>query len=244
MFLPAARRDEGENGATRDMTLTTRLAIAMILLVAIAVSAVGWLSYRDLEQGLLPRVLDRLETHGRLVATDLESGSRNAPGDIIIFRDLAAVVGLMRARMSGGMDPVDATTETVWRERLASRISAQLAIQPAYAQMRFIGVEDGGREIGRVDRLGPNGGLHAAPDNELQRFSDAPWFRDTIKLAPNEIHVSRIELNEANGAIARPHVPTLHVATPVFTSAGKVYGIVAIDIDMGPALERVRKSPR
>ena len=44
------------------MTLTTRLAIAMIALVAAAVSAVGWLSYRSLEQALLPRVLDRIET--------------------------------------------------------------------------------------------------------------------------------------------------------------------------------------
>ena len=51
--------------AKAKMTLTTRLAIAMILLVAIAVSAVGWLSYRSLEQALLPRVLDRIETHSR-----------------------------------------------------------------------------------------------------------------------------------------------------------------------------------
>jgi len=47
------------------MTLTTRLAIAMIALVAIAVSAVGWLSYRSLEQAILPRVLDRIETQSR-----------------------------------------------------------------------------------------------------------------------------------------------------------------------------------
>jgi hypothetical protein len=31
-----------------------------------------WLSYRSLEQALLPRVLDRLETNSRLVATNLE----------------------------------------------------------------------------------------------------------------------------------------------------------------------------
>jgi len=37
----------------------------MILLVALAVSAVGWLSYRNLEQALLPRVLDRIETQAR-----------------------------------------------------------------------------------------------------------------------------------------------------------------------------------
>ena len=48
--------------ANQEMTLTTRLAIAMIALVAVAVSAVGWLSYRSLEQALLPRVLDRIET--------------------------------------------------------------------------------------------------------------------------------------------------------------------------------------
>ena len=225
------------------MTLTTRLAVAMILLVAIAVSAVGWLSYRDLEQSLLPRVLDRLETHSRLVATDLESTARNAAGDIIIFRDLAAVAGLMRARLNDGMDRVDGTKETLWRDRLTSRLSAQLAVKPAYAQMRFIGVEDGGHEIVRVDRSAPNGALRAASDDELRRVGGAPWFRASIKLAPDEIYVSRIELNEENGAIVRPEVPTLRVATPIF-SGSKMYGIVVIDVDMGPALDRVRKSPR
>ena len=62
------------------MTLATRLAIAMISLVTIAVTAVGWLSYRSLEQALLPRVLDRIETHSRLVAADLESYVAGAPG--------------------------------------------------------------------------------------------------------------------------------------------------------------------
>lgn len=225
------------------MTLTTRLAIAMILLVAIAVSAVGWLSYRDLERGLTPRVLDRLETHSRFVATDLESTTRNAPGDIIILRDLAAVVGLTRARLNGGMDPVDSTSETVWRERLTNRLSAQLAFKPAYAQLRFIGLEDGGREIGRVDRSGPNGTIRAAPDSELRRVAEEGWLAEAASLAMNEIFVSRIELNRKNGAVAEPGTPTLHVATPVFNH-GKPYGIVVIDIDMGPALDRVRKASR
>ena len=88
------------------MTLTTRLAIAMIALVAIAVSAVGWLSYRSLEQALLPRVLDRIETNSQLVATNLESHVRGTPGDIATFRGLAAVTGLMRARLNGGLDAI------------------------------------------------------------------------------------------------------------------------------------------
>ena len=70
------------------MTLTTRLAIAMILLVAIAVSAVGWLSYRSLEQALLPGVLDRIETHSKLVAAHLQSyvGGARRRRDVFVPR--------------------------------------------------------------------------------------------------------------------------------------------------------------
>ena len=92
----------------------------MIALVAIAVSAVGWLSYRNLEQALLPRVLDRIETHSRFIAAELDSHVRSGPGDITTFQGLAAVSGVMRARLNGGIDPVDQTTEAVWRERARS----------------------------------------------------------------------------------------------------------------------------
>src|SRR5438105_7347321 len=145
MLSPVSLR--GGNGAQRDMTLTTRLAIAMILLVAIAVSAVGWLGYRDLEQEVLPRILDRTETHSRLVAFDLESHVRGARGDIAGFRSAAALNGLIRARMAGGIDPVDGLSEKTWHDRMVERLLAELEAKPAYAQFRIIGVEDGGREL-------------------------------------------------------------------------------------------------
>jgi PAS domain S-box-containing protein len=226
------------------MTLTTRLAIAMILLVTIAVTAVGWLSYRSLEQALLPRVLDRIETHSRLVAADLESDVHSARADIVTFRTLAAVNGMMLARLHGGFDPVDLVTEATWQERLVNRLIAQLNIKPAYSQFRLIGLEDGQREIVRVDRSGPNGAIRVVPEAELQRKGEQPYFRDTIKLAADEIYVSPINLNEENGVIETPHVPTLRVATPVFASDGKPFGIVIINVDMGPAFARIRSSVR
>src|SRR5216683_6522182 len=100
------------------MTLTTRLAIAMILLVAIAVSAVGWLSYRNVERQILPRVLDRTEAHSRLVAFDLESHVRGARGDIAGFRSAAALNGLIRSHVAGGNDPLDGLSERTWRDRI------------------------------------------------------------------------------------------------------------------------------
>src|SRR6185369_1065654 len=158
------------------MTLTTRLAIAMILLVAIAVSAVGWLSYRNLEQEVLPRVLDRTETHARLVAFDLESHVRGARGDIAGFRAAAALNGLIRARTAGGIDPVDGLSEKTWHDRIAERLLAELEAKPAYAQFRIIGID--GRELVRIDRSGPNGAIRLVPDAELQQKADQSYFKD------------------------------------------------------------------
>src|SRR5262249_37089591 len=138
MFLPTPRQNQG-NAAQRAMTLTTRLAIAMILLVAIAASAVGWLGYRDLARELLPRILARTEAHSRLVALDLASHVRGARGDIAGFRSAAALNGLMRARMAGGIDPIDGLSEKVWSDRMAERLVAELEAKPAYAQFRIIG---------------------------------------------------------------------------------------------------------
>ena len=91
------------------MTLATRLAIAMVALVAIAVSAVGWLNYRNLEQALLQRARDRIETHSRQVATDLEYYAASATGDVLGFRSAVALHGLIRARRAGGIDPLAGT---------------------------------------------------------------------------------------------------------------------------------------
>lgn len=41
------------------MTLATRLAIAMILLVTVTVAAVGWLGFRNTTQAVIPRVWNR-----------------------------------------------------------------------------------------------------------------------------------------------------------------------------------------
>ena len=226
------------------MTLATRLAIAMVLLVAIAVSAVGWLSYRSLEQTLLPRVLDRIETHSRLVAADLQSHVLGARSDVVTFRFHAAVNGMVLAHFNGGIDPVDHVSESAWRERLQTRLIADLVAKPAYSQFRFIGIDDGQREVIRVDRSGPNGAVRVVSNAELQQEGDQPYFWDTIKLAANEIYVSAIELNEENGVVETPHVPTLRVAAPVFVPDGKPFGIVVINLDMRAAFDRIRSSAR
>ncbi|KRQ95830.1 PAS domain S-box protein [Bradyrhizobium valentinum] len=224
------------------MSLTTRLAIAMIALVAIAVSAVGWLNYRNLEQALLLRARDRIETHSRQLAIDLEYYAASATGDVASFRSAAALYGLIRARGSGGIDPVDGVSEKTWRNRLASRFAAELEAKPAYAMLRIIGLDDDGRELVRVDRAGPNDAVRIVPEEGLLKRNNRSYFPETIRLGPGQIYVSPLDLGRRNGLIEEVHRPTLRIATPIFADDGKLFGIFMINVDMRRAFDRVRSS--
>ncbi|MBB4374081.1 PAS domain S-box-containing protein [Bradyrhizobium sp. cir1] len=224
------------------MTLATRLAIAMILLVAVTVAAVGWLGYRNTTQAVIPRVLERVEAQSRLLAANLESYVAGARGDLTGYRSAAAINGLIRAHLGGGIDASDGVSEQTWRERITARFVAEIEAKPSYGQFRIIGLGDSQRELVRVDRSGPNGTVRIVPDSELEHKSERTYFQETIRLAPGEIYVSPIDLATRQGGTMDLHIPTLRVATPLFTSDGKPFGIVIANIDMRPALDRVRST--
>src|SRR5437660_389021 len=181
------------------MTLATRLAIAMILLVAATVTAVGWLGYRNITQAVIPRVLERVEAQSRLLATNLDSYVAGVRGDLIGYRSAAAINGLIRAHLGGGIDASDGVSEQTWRERIAARLAAEIEAKPSYGQFRIIGVDDDQRELVRVDRSGPNDAVRVVPTSELEPKSERAYFQETIRLAPGDIYVSPVDLATRQG---------------------------------------------
>jgi hypothetical protein len=210
------------------MRLSTRLTLAMVALVLLTATAISVLTYRNVLALALPRALDRIDTHARVIATVLEASVRGARADVIGFRASNAVIDIMNARLNSANDPAAANVEAEWRRRLALRFVAELTGKPEYAQFRLIGVADGGGELVRVDHSGPAGAIRVVPDAELQRKGDRDYFKEAITLSPNEIYVSQIDLNQEQGVIDTPHVPTLRTAAPIYTPGGKPFGIVII----------------
>ena len=129
---------------------------------------------------------------------------------------------------AGGIDPIDGVSERRWRDRLASRFAAELEAKPAYAQFRIIGLEDGGRELVRVDRSGPNGAVRIVPGRELQPKGERSQLLSGTRSScgPGRKSTSRRSIcGRSNGLIETPHRPTLRVATPIFAADGKPFGI-------------------
>jgi PAS domain S-box-containing protein len=222
------------------MRLSTRLTLAMVGLVLLTATAVGYFTYRNVEAFALPRGLDRIDTRTRVLAAELDAGVRAARADVVGFGSAVAIEGIIRSRLAGGIDPIGGTSEAEWRARMAARYAVELAAKPSYREFRVIGLDDGGREIVRVDRSGPGGAIRVVPDAELARQDDRDFFKDSVKLGAGDVYVSSINLSRGNGGIRMPHVPVMRIATPLHKPDGTAFGIVIINIDLRPAFDRIR----
>jgi PAS domain S-box-containing protein len=222
------------------MKLSTRLAIAMVALVLFTAAAIALLTSRDLEALIVPRALDRVETRVRQRAVDLEQYVRAARADILGFRSAAAIDGIIRARLAGGIHP-DGTTEDEWRTRLARRFVGELESKPSYLQFRLISADDHGRELVRVERTGADS-IRIVPDAQLGSRDDRDYFKETIKLPAGAVYFSSIDASGTQGTFGAPRVPVLRVATPLQAPDGSLFGIMLIIIDMRPAFERLRNA--
>jgi PAS domain S-box-containing protein len=222
------------------MKLSTRLILGTVSLVLITGGATVTTAWFQLKSITLPRAVEHLKVDAQALAADMERTARIARADTLSFGSAVALDGIVRAHLNGGVHPTDGTSEAVWRRRMAERFAAELAFKPFYYQFRFIGVEDGGREIVRVDRSGKDGAIRIVPDAELQRKGDTDYFRQAVELPAGTALISELDLNRERGEVERPHVPVLRVATPIRAADGSVFGIVIVNVDVRPVLDRIR----
>ncbi|MGD1877738.1 MAG: PAS domain S-box protein [Kiloniellaceae bacterium] len=217
------------------MKLSTRLMLGMVGLVLAASAAIGLIAYLTLADSLYPAKLTRMEADARLMAERLVASIHEAGGDVLVSAASPSVAELMHARRVG-----DSEAEADWNLRLARLFVATLRAKPEYLQIRLIGGDNSGREIVRVDRSTVNGRLRVTSESELQVKGGRPYFIAALDLPPGGIHVSPVELNQEKGMIEDPPVPVVRVAAPVHGPHGRALGVIAINLDMRSAFERLR----
>ena len=228
------------------MGLSARLTVWVVALIVLTVAATGALTYHNVSTVEVPRALDRLDIHARLLASDLEASVSELRGGVLAIPTAAAVAieGIRKATRGGGVDPFGVTTLAQWRGALGERFAAQLAANPAYRRIRLIGAIDGGREIVRTDRMGPENAIRIASQAELQQRGDRDYFQRAMRLRADEVDISPVELGREYGVIDTPHVPVVRASTPVVGPDGRPFGIVVMDVDLRGPFARVRDSAR
>ncbi len=224
------------------MKLSTKIVLAMVGLVVVTALAVGGMVYKNLETAIIPKEVSELRLEIQLRAQEFLSEVRIARADVLALSVTPPIDGIMRAQHSGGIDPYDQTTEAQWKARLCRIFEGILIANPGFAQLRYIGVADGGREMVRVERVRSTGAIRVVPADELQAKGETGYFQETIRLENGAYYASALELNREHGKIEEPHWPVLRIATPVYDHTGQPYGILIVNMDVTDHLERMRRT--
>lgn len=214
--------------------LSTRLAIAMVSLVVVTTAVLSFITYHSVTEVAVPRALDRLATKAMLIASNLETVASSVGQDAITFQSSSGVAQLGAVRSA---IPFMQEKDRDIRQDVAARLSRVLKAKLEYAQMRIIGVADGGRELVRVDRGGPGGSIRIVPDAELMQVGDREYFKRVLGKPRHNVYAS--PMVPQDGGVGRSAKPVLYVAVPLWIAGDQVQGLGVIDVDLGPRFARI-----
>lgn len=199
------------------------LACAFALLTA---ALVGGASYAWIIKLSLERAIEKQHTEARLIASRVQAAYDGMEHDAVAISHMPPFQGLIRSLRNGGLDPHDGSTDSMWRRRLETIFTSVMQRRPEYAQMRFIGVANGGLELVRCNRRGEV--IEPVPEAILQSKADQPYFREALSLAADGVRFSAVTDNVDNGVVEHGQ-PMLRVMAAVRDPDGLLFGVMVIN---------------
>ncbi|WP_339067274.1 sensor histidine kinase [Teredinibacter turnerae] len=145
--------------------------------------------------------------------------------------------GFIRALQNEDYDEQELSTLAQWDQRLKTIFVAYLESNSSIVQIRYIGLANNGRELVRVDRR-PEG-ITVVEADGLQEKGHRDYFLAGTRLAPEQIYLSPITLNREQGKVEEPAWPTYRVVKPVYAPGQKLFGMVVVNFDARPLLEKL-----
>lgn len=202
--------------------LTIKLAILLAGIGILASGLTGYYAYSANRAMLVGAAQRNLLTSTQLLSRRLSTAINDIASDARVLSTLPAAPVIISLQTSEG--------EQGLKDRLAPVFASVLKAHPEYLQIRLISAEPNGMEQVRVDRDGPR--LMRIDGDQLQEKGHYPYVFETLQLRPGEVYLSRLMINHEDGAHAAEGQPTLQVATPVLTTAGKVGGVLVVNVSL------------
>jgi PAS domain S-box-containing protein len=219
------------------LSLGTRITLGALLLFALATLVQIYLISTSERSHVLAELGNRLDAHSKFMASELQGDIDELRNEALFMSYTPPAKEIIQASLKHGTGSPEYDDVSAWKKRLAEVFTAFINANSDYFQVRYIGVANDGLELVRVDRV--NGRPVVTTPDRLQKKGDRDYFQAALKLKPGEVYLSEINLNREWGKVQVPHVRTLRAATAVYAPDGKLYGIMVINMNIGPALDRL-----
>jgi hypothetical protein len=220
-----------------DLSLGKRISLIILLFIMLSTMLIAYLLDRYEQDKQLSDRSARENFRLQLNSDRLQRQINALKRDVVFLSHTPPVQGIIRAIGNRGYDNSDKTSLGGWKNRLQKIFIEFAKARPGYYQLRFIGIANNGKELVRVD-IKDNKAM-VTPPLQLQQKAGRGYFKATEKLKPGQVYLSEINLNREWGKIQVPHIRTIRGGTPVYTPAGKLFGMIVVNLNMGHMLDKV-----
>lgn len=170
----------------------------------------------------------------KIVRGDIEKDSReiirnvvSAEHDLLVIADTPPILGIVRAREHGGIDPMTGDKAEFWRARMEQIFCAFLRNHLEYVKLRYI--DEKGIEI--VSAISDGKDVRAVTWAGMVDRAESPYFIQSIKLPKGKTYFSDVFLERGKDEnIEVPHMPVMRLATPAYDAAGRARAVIVLTI--------------
>ncbi len=198
-------------------SLIFKNAIVYFVLFLVGISTISFLLLRDSSKEIIEGSEIELQHYGELIQLKFREQINAFKEDLEFLSDSPALIRYLETQSEGDLVSLDETHLAI------------LKAKSDYSQIRFIGTDDEGLEISRVER-NKDKIFIVAPDS-LQAKGSRPYFQQSILLPEDSIFIGKIDLNKEYGRISLPKIPTWRVSTPIYYE-GSLAGVLVINADL------------
>lgn len=222
-------------------SIATRVsAFAASVLTVVGLAAV-YVVYFPHQQILAEKELQRLATASEERTNQMVDSIARLREDVQFLAGTSSLAGMSRARLNGGIDPVNGDSEEELKRRLETTLLSFLRRRPEYSHIRLIDSQNGGFELVRTERVAANM-LVIVPPEELQQKGRTTYAQRAAALLRDQVLLSEIQLNREYDRVTIPITPIIRAATPVYGDGSTPFALVVITQNMSRLFDDMERA--
>ncbi|WP_159039946.1 ATP-binding protein [Christiangramia fulva] len=209
-------------------SIVTRFALFFTALIIFSILVSGFIVFQKASAVIIDYSKENLKHSSEMAEQSFYSLLKEVSNDVAVIAESPS----LKNYINNPSEENSGDVENLFRITLENKED--------YFQIRYIGIENNGKEIIRYEKLNDK----VSKADTLQEKGDREYFLETLHIAPGEFYFSPINLNEEYGVISDPPTPTLRAASPIFNNNGKVMGVLVINVDMSRLYAKFKQISR
>lgn len=212
---------------TLRISLAAKNALVYFILFLGSISLMGYILLRNSSTQIISASREKLDHNAELVKLQFSKFITEMRYDIRHLSDSPLLKEYIKSPSLAN------------KQRIQGEYFSLLNSKPHFSQIRYIGIDNNGKELVRVQRT-KNGTPEIVNDSLLQVKGDRPYFEETILLDKDSIYISPIDLNKEYGQISMPYTATIRMAFPQYQDS-VLYGIIVINAELDGLFKSLKR---